>query len=452
MATGKAMRKDDAAAHSWKGAPKVRWPAAASADVELSGASGTSRASAREMNGQTRRVGSLPVSLSMAGTKAERGAPVNRSDTSPLPKARVTVADLKTTRKAGVDGVMLSVSGNERTASGSALNVAVDYSGFRAAYGGDWAARLQLVQLPVCAMTTPDKAECRSRRALVTKNDTEMWRLSAAVKLLPRPAATRLSGAAAASGATVLAVTAASGGSSGDFKATPLEASGSWSAGGSTGALSWNYPIKAPAVPGGLQPSVELGYNSQSVDGRTAASNNQPSWLGDGWAYEPGFIERRYKSCEADKTGGTNTTKAFDQCWYSNNATLSLGGKSTELVYDASKGWHPEADSGEKVEKLTGATNGDNDGEHWKVTTTDGTQYFFGLNRLPGWKDNGTASDDPVTNSAWTVPVFGNQTGEPCYNATFANGWCQQAWRWQSRLRRRRARQRNGVLLEHREE
>ncbi|MFD8741318.1 hypothetical protein ACFV06_41365, partial [Streptomyces sp. NPDC059618] len=107
-------------------------------------------------------------------------------------------------------------------------------------------------------------------------------------------------------------------------------------------------------------------------------------------------------------------------------------------VYEAGKGWHPEADSGEKVEKLTGAVNGDGGtagvdgtGEHWKVTATDGTQYFFGLNRLPGWSDHGTAADDPVTESTRTMPVFGNQAGEPCYNASFASGWCQQAWRWQ---------------------
>ncbi|KJY16036.1 hypothetical protein VR46_45400, partial [Streptomyces sp. NRRL S-444] len=87
-----------------------------------------------------------------------------------------------------------------------------------------------------------------------------------------------------------------------------------------------------------------------------------------------------------------------------------------ELVFEQGKGWHPAADTGEKVEKLTGAVNGDKGtagvdgvGEHWKITATDGTQYFFGLNRLPGWKDNGTAADDPTTNSTWTVPVFGNQ-------------------------------------------
>ncbi|WP_406401591.1 RHS repeat-associated core domain-containing protein [Streptomyces sp. NBC_00879] len=350
---------------------------------------------------------------------------------------RITVADRTATHKAGVDGVLLSVGRSDGAAFESSVKVAVDYSAFRGAYGGDWAARLRLVKLPACVLTTPEKAECQRRRPLDTKNDTETGSVSAEVEAAPQftraPARAMMM-----SGATVLAVTADSGGSSGDFKATPLEASGSWSAGGSTGALSWSYPIGVPAVPGGLMPGVALGYSSQSVDGRTAVSNNQPGWLGDGWSYEPGFIERKYKSCEDDKSGGTNTTKAWDQCWFSNNATLSLGGKSTELVYDAAKGWHPESDSGEKVEKLTGAANGDKgtagvdgEGEYWKVTTTDGTQYFFGKSKLPGWSDNGTAADDPVTNSTWTTPVFGNHSGEPCYNATFANAWCQQAWRWQ---------------------
>ncbi|MFD0382797.1 hypothetical protein ACFQ2B_11705 [Streptomyces stramineus] len=197
--------------------------------------------------------------------------------------------------------------------------------------------------------------------------------------------------------------------------------------GGSSGAFNWSYPIAVPAVPGGLQPTIALGYSSQSVDGRTAASNTQPSWIGDGWSWEPGFIERRYKPCNDDKDGGTNKTKVGDLCWYNDNATMSLGGRTTELVHDKDKGWHPATDSGEKVEKLTGTDNGDDNGEHWKVTTTDGTQYFFGLNRLPGWKDSST----PETNSAWTVPIFGNQSGEPCYKTTFADAWCRQAWRWQ---------------------
>ncbi|MEV7641758.1 polymorphic toxin-type HINT domain-containing protein [Streptomyces rubiginosohelvolus] len=311
----------------------------------------------------------------------------------------------------------------ERTDSATGdkpVRVTVDYSAFRGAYGGDWAARLRMVEMPACALTTPHKAACRTSRVLKSTNDTENRTVSA-------------SAVAASGSTTVLAATAAESGSSGSFKATPLQPSGSWSAGGSTGAFNWSQPIGIPAVPGGLQPTVSLNYSSQSVDGRTAASNNQPSWIGDGWSWEPGYVERRYKPCNDDKDGGTNSTKVGDQCWFNDNATLSLGGRTTELVRDPKSGWRAAQDAGEKIEKLTGAKNDDKGtagvdgvGEHWKITTTDGTQYFFGLNQLPGWKDG-----DPATESTLTVPVFGNQSGEPCYNASFASAWCQQAWRWQ---------------------
>ncbi|MGW7003747.1 RHS repeat-associated core domain-containing protein [Streptomyces sp. NPDC054933] len=343
------------------------------------------------------------------------------------------MADHAAAQKAAVNGVLLSVERADQSNAPGLVRVQVDYSSFRGAYGGDWAARLHLVELPSCALTTPQDAKCRVAKPLATTNDEKAGTLSAVVKTVARTAGIRPNSASAAtaatSAATVLAATAAASGSSGDYKATSLQSSGSWSAGGSTGAFTWSYPIGVPAVPGGLQPQISLGYSSQAVDGRTAATNNQPSWIGDGWSWEPGFIERRYKPCNDVKDGGTNTTKVGDLCWYNDNATVSLGGKNTELVKDDTTGsWHPAGDSGEKVEKLTGASNGAHDGEYWKITTPDGTQYFFGLNHLPGWKD---AKSTPETNSAWTVPVFGNKSGEPCYDSDFASAWCQQAWRWQ---------------------
>ncbi|MGW6394212.1 RHS repeat domain-containing protein [Streptomyces sp. NPDC055103] len=331
---------------------------------------------------------------------------------------KVALADRNAARKAGVEGVMLTVAPSKAASKANPARVSVDYGAFRGAYGGDWASRLRLVELPACALTTPEAAKCRVQKPLATENDVRAGRLTA-------------NSTVPMSGAMVLAATADAEGPIGDYKATSLQASGSWSGGGSTGAFTWSQPIEVPEAPGGGKPDITLNYNSQSVDGLTAAANTQPSWIGDGWNWEPGFIERRYKGCNEDKTGGTNAVDVGDLCWYNDNATLNLGGKNTELVYESGKGWHPATDSGEKVEKLTGAANGDDNGEHWKITTIDGTQYFFGLNRLPGWSDHGTAADDPVTNSAWTVPVFGNQSGEPCYNASFASGWCQQAWRWQ---------------------
>ncbi|MFF3981181.1 RHS repeat-associated core domain-containing protein [Streptomyces sp. NPDC001828] len=414
---GGARKKDDAAANPWK-QPKVVWPAAGSADVDLTATAGSKSAgmapAAKSASATGKqRAGSLPVSV---GGSKDRGADAPS-------KVKVSIAARATAQKAGVDGLLLSLTRTDQVTRPGTAPVEVDYSAFKGAYGGDWAARLHLVELPACALTTPEVAKCRTQKPLSTTNNTKTGTLAANAPLAAaQPLMSR-----AATGATVLAATAGASGGTGDYKATSLQASGSWNSGGSTGAFHWSYPLSVPSVPGATQPQLSLGYNSQSVDGLTAASNAQSGWLGDGWSMEPGFIERRYKSCNDDKTGGTNTTKVGDLCWFNDNATMSLNGKNTELVYDAKTGWHAAADSAEKVEKLTGATNGDNDGEHWKVTTTDGTQYYFGLNRLPGWKDSTT----PTTNSAWTVPVFGNQSGEPCYNASFASAWCQQAWRWQ---------------------
>ncbi|MEU3874038.1 MULTISPECIES: RHS repeat-associated core domain-containing protein [Streptomyces] len=408
----------------------MKWPAAGKAEVALStGIINSSdvdsltalRGAPRSwpQQGMMKQAGTLPVSVAPEDASAHGAA----SDTA---KVQVTVAERGSAQRAGVEGLLVSVARTDAGAGAKRARVRVDYSSFRGAYGGDWASRLRLVQLPECAVTTPEKAECRVKKPLATSNDTKLGSLSTAVELGARQAGAGLRSNSGPK-AVVLAATAEGSGSSGSYKASPLEASGSWSAGGSSGAFNWNYPIGIPSVPGGLQPTVSLNYSSQTVDGRTAASNNQASWIGDGWSWEPGFIERRYKPCNEDKEGGTNKTKVGDLCWYNDNATLSLGGRTTELVHDKDKGWHPANDSGEKVEKLTGAVNGDDNGEHWKVTTTDGTQFFFGLNRLPGWKDSST----PETHSAWTVPVFGNQPGEPCYKASFADAWCQQAWRWQ---------------------
>jgi hypothetical protein len=96
---------------------------------------------------------------------------------------------------------------------------------------------------------------------------------------------------------------------------------------------------------------------------------------------------------------------------------VSLNGSSNELVRDDVTGnWRPRTEDGSRIEHLwgsSGTVNGDDNGEYWKITTSDGTQYFFGLNRLPGWTTGATE-----TNSAWTVPVFGNNPNEPCNKAT----------------------------------
>jgi hypothetical protein len=179
--------------------------------------------------------------------------------------------------------------------------------------------------------------------------------------------------------------------------------------------------MRVPPAIGGAVPPLALSYSSASVDGRSEATNNQSSRIGEGFEYSPGFIERKYLPC-LDDVGGTadNKVKTGDQCWRSDNATLSLGGRSTELPWDKDTAWHGRSEDGSTIKKITGGDNG----EYWQVTTTDGTQYFFGRNKLPGQTDN--------TDSAWTTQVYGNNDDEPCHDdgSDFAKSSCDQAWRW----------------------
>ncbi|MEV4756131.1 RHS repeat-associated core domain-containing protein [Micromonospora sp. NPDC049559] len=204
----------------------------------------------------------------------------------------------------------------------------------------------------------------------------------------------------------------------GTAKATPLSPSATWEVSGQTGDFSWSYPLRVPPSPGGLDPELSLSYSSSLVDGRTSATNNQASWVGDGWDLSPGFIERTYLPCAEDTTGGTTPpTGVGDLCWRSDNAIGTYNGGGGMLICcDGDGRWRSKIDDGSRIERLTGAGNGDNDGEYWKVTRVDGTQYFFGSR--------------PEAKSTWTVPVFGDDTGEPCHGATFDASHCVQAWRW----------------------
>ncbi|WP_306332886.1 polymorphic toxin-type HINT domain-containing protein [Streptomyces sp. KL118A] len=379
---------------------EVTWPAPGSVQVSLSG---------------TKRVKAdgLPVEL---------GPPRKQSRSRPAAEAvRVTVLDRERTRAAGVDGALLTVAPGGRSHTAASARLTLDYAGFADAYGANYGHRLRLVQYPRCVLTTPDVDRCKAGKPLTTTNDTAAQTLSADVPV----AAGR--GADATAGATVLAAEAGASGDQGSYGATPLSPAAEWSVSNSSGGFNWSYPMRVPPTPGGLVPSVSLGYNSQSVDGQTAATNNQGSWVGTGFGYEPGYIERRYKACADDGHDKANG----DQCWAYDNATIQLaGGPSGQLILDGKNPdntdrWRLSSDDNSKVEKLTGASNGDDNGEHWRLTTTDGTQYYFGLDNLPGY-----TSGKEQTGSAWTVPVYGDDKDEPCHKAAFADSHCKQAWRW----------------------
>ncbi|MEV4318088.1 putative adhesin [Actinocrispum sp. NPDC049592] len=371
----------------------VDWPDAGEADLAIAAPAGAnSRHADLGESTADARAGGLPVRVS-----GRQGA-----------KVRVKLADQTAARKAGITGVLLSVDG-----APGRYQVGLDYTQFRNASGGGFGDRLKLVSLPACALSTPEQPACRQSTPLESTNDRAAKTVSANVTL--------------AQGAQVLAAEADAGGSSGTFAASSLGPSGSWSVTDGTGAFAWTYPIELPPAATGtaVAPKIDLAYNSAAVDGRTAATNGQTSWIGQGWDYEPGFIERTYRGC-SDDDSLPDAQKTGDLCWAGQILTMSLGGHTTELVRDDATGtWKAAGDDGSRIEQLKTAANGALDGEHWRVTTIDGVQYYFGLNRPPGY------TNQEQTNSTWTVPVYGPHPDDQCHNdAGFAKSVCTQAWRW----------------------
>lgn len=403
-----AKLKDQTSGNPWKAAASA-WPKAGSATVQLPAGAGTAARAADTPSSQ--RAGDLPVRIGPGGA-ARKGSPGTQDARTQASDAAMTVRmyDHAAADKAGVAGVLFTAT-TPTGATSRSVSVSVDYSGFKDAIGGDWSSRLRLVQLPACALTTPGKPECRVQTPLPDGQN--------------EPATSQVSAQAAVpqSQMVVLAATAAVSGGTGNYSATPLSPTGSWSAGGSSGDYTYSYPISLPPATGGLLPSLALSYDSQSVDGRLASTNSQASWIGDGWDLDPGSISRSYMPCSDDPAG--TAPKTSDYCWAGQILHVSFAGHSDDIIQDISSptGWALSGNDGSKVEQLTTAGQNDTyDGDYWKITTTDGTQYFFGRNKLPGY--TGT------TNSAWAVPVYGAHTGDPCYNATFANASCNQAWQW----------------------
>ncbi|MFC9932300.1 polymorphic toxin-type HINT domain-containing protein [Streptomyces sp. NPDC127190] len=368
------------------------------------------------------RAGNTPVLLGAAA-----GARPGTTAVTASQRVRVSILDQKAARNAGVHGVLFTL---QRTSPGTGkVAVRVDDSSFRYAFGGDYASRLHLVQLPGCALTTPKLARCQTQTPVRTAPGTP---LSAEV---PVPqAATTASGAGLSSNAVttsgsmiVMAATSGTSGASGDYSATSLSPGGSWSTSGNTGAFTYRYPIALPEAIGGATPKVDLSYDSSSQDARTEGTNDQSSWLGDGWNTTENFIERTYKSCSDDSSSGAPKNDG-DKCWGGQILTLSLNGTSTPIVYDdATKSFHAaDDDATTKIENLSGGKNGTDNGEYFKVTE-NGVQYFFGLNRLPGW-----SSGKDETKSVWTEPVYHAHDGvSACPDSTdFASTSCTLGYRF----------------------
>jgi RHS repeat-associated protein len=357
-----------------------------------------------------------PTSGTQSGAAGDGG---DNSTTGNTLTARILSS--KDKKKYGVTGFAFELSRPADASASGPIAVQIPEKYLVGEYGANYAARISWQQID--ANDTAATGEAETPVANVVDSSS-----------------TVLTPSLASSPLVIAAVTSpnASNGT-GSFAATPLNPGGSWGVSAQTGDFNWAMPLRTPPAAAGPSPtSLALNYDSQSMDGLTGGTNNQSSSIGMGWSLAgTGNIQRRYVTCSQDNTP---VTSSQDLCWSTNNATLTLDGHSSEIVRDNATGqWKLLDDDGTKITHLTNASgasdkcvNGTTDttttntgNECWVVTTTDGTQYFFGLNHLPGW-----VTGDAVTNSTWTVPVYGNDAGEPCHASTFAASMCTMAWQW----------------------
>jgi RHS repeat-associated protein len=399
--------------------PAVTLPPVATVDVDVP-ASGWVRA------------GSLPVYVA--------------APSAGLTPTRVRVRMLSQPEVVAGGGRLLGfeLSRSDGGSANAAVAVSVDYAGIAQAYGGDFASRLRLVRLLDCPCPLPSVA---------ATNDPSRQRLDASTvpvasdPLAPLPPGEntgtapdpdsglgpqipigptwdlvtgeveKVTGSWLTAGSrSVYGTTAGPSGPNGDYRAS-VTGSDSWNVGVGSGAFTYSYPIDVPPAVAGPAPALSLDYNSPAVDGRSSSANGQAPKTGEGWSFEPGYIERKFHSCRDENLSQD------DLCWSAQNEyVLHFGGQSAEIVRSggASNEWRLRgSDPGWRILSFTACCpNQDNDGEYFVLITPDGTKYWFGYGIEP------RNSPTLATNSAFEVPVYGG-TGEPC-----AGSWCNQAYRW----------------------
>lgn len=331
--------------------------------------------------------------------------------------ASVSVLQPAAAQRAGFAPLALAFQPS-RGSTRSRIKIRIPQRLLSSQYGGNYASRLHWVRLTTAGTDAP-ALRAATRQPVATRISSH---------------ATNITAVTSARTTVIAAVdtpTATNG--TGTFSATSLKQSDSWNVSPQTGAFNWSYGFPAPPPAAGPQPSLSLSYDSQSVDGETGGTNNQAGPIGDGWSLAgTGFIERTYTPCAVDDGATGPVTTSSDLCWHHNDVTVSFGGHSGQLISAGNDLWKFQNDDGTRIQYRQGTGNGcgndDYQNDCWVLTTTDGTQYWFGRNKLPGW-----ASGNQVTNSVWTVPVFGNDPTEPGYAG--ANNFVQdvvpnQPWRW----------------------
>jgi hypothetical protein len=97
------------------------------------------------------RAGTLPIWVGPGIAGASTSAP-SAAVTGQAGSVRVVMAPREAAARVGVSGVVFTVAQSSSVAGARPVHVSLDYSSFAYADGGDFAARLRLVELPYLAI------------------------------------------------------------------------------------------------------------------------------------------------------------------------------------------------------------------------------------------------------------------------------------------------------------
>ena len=165
-----------------------------------------------------------------------------------------------------------------------------------------------------------------------------------------------------------------------------------------TGAATYSFPIWTPPGRGGLQPSVSLSYNSQTVDG--ANKQTQAGIPGMGWSLSA-------------KMGVTRSMNGTDDDLSDDTFSFSAGGVSSSLL--------PIDEDTDTVEFRT------TDESFWRIIAHKDTVGTYQFTHWEAWDKSGNhyLFGEDADQTAW-FPRFDFGEGSNCYDG-------KRTWFWACR-------------------
>lgn len=144
-----------------------------------------------------------------------------------------------------------------------------------------------------------------------------------------------------------------------------------------SGAATYAYPIEAPMGRGGLQPKVELSYNSRSLDGRIRDDTGAGP-LGDAWSISDISIARVGVK--------TEFVAGFPSNNHPDNFRLTINGAGHELFPEfpnqtataSSMRYFAKDAPGYYIKRVYSTATPNTDGIYWIVVTPTGVTYRLG--------------------------------------------------------------------------